>query len=183
LLRSRTAGRHSTTISTHGRFGRHDRKDSLTTRLTRLRTTAPPVALTDIAIPSLALDSLVGRASTVNSPSAERRLRRNTLSNSVRCRSRRSGGNDCAPLSVPIRVVVSPWRHWDSGSGSQPGTALRSPTRENLAAALGGHSGAKTMGALSAQVAGLECALHRSDLVFWRWCGAGFRPGTKGRKL
>ena len=67
-------GRLSTTKSEGGRAAWLIRNDSLTVRLTRLRATAPPVDLIDIAIPNLDPLPVAGRASTVKSLSAERTL-------------------------------------------------------------------------------------------------------------
>ena len=68
-------GRLNITKSVCGRVAWLVRNDSLTVRLTRLRATAPPVDLIDIAIPSLdPLPPVAGRASTVKSLSAERIL-------------------------------------------------------------------------------------------------------------
>ncbi len=67
-------GRLNITKSVYGRVAWLIRNDSLTVRLTRLRATAPPADLIDIAIPSFDPLPVAGRASTVKSLSAERIL-------------------------------------------------------------------------------------------------------------
>lgn len=52
----------------------------------------------------------------------------------------------------------------DHGSGRQPGAALGATRTQNPAAALGGHAGAKPMGALAVNDAGLESTLHGDSL-------------------
>ena len=60
-------------------------------------------------------------------------------------------------------TTVSQWDTHSGGgllSGGEDLAALCAATVEDLAAALGGHAGAETVGALALQYAGLECSFH-----------------------
>jgi len=48
---------------------------------------------------------------------------------------------------------------------AKPRAALGAAAAQDLAAGLGGHTGAESMGALAAQIAGLKCAFHVAYLT------------------
>ena len=93
LSRAAMPGRATTTMSAAGSRHRESRNDSLTNLLIRFRGAPPPAARTDTARPRRGGPLSAGRASTVNSSSAERVLRRKTRVKAPRFRRRCAGRN------------------------------------------------------------------------------------------
>lgn len=156
-------GRAITTMSIAGRAALRCRKDSLTTRLIRLRCTADLDTLRETARPSLAVGPGPGTLITVNEASLRRRPALNTLPKSAADRSRCAAGKPlgCASASaLPLSVVPA-----DRASDGEPHATLCAAAGEHQSAVLGSHAGAETMGAFSPQIARLVSALHGADSV------------------
>ena len=124
----------------------------------RLRRTAFPTMRAAIANPRRGTAAPVFRANIAKKASAERRASRYTRSNSDFCRRRCAGLNGRAEdKQVAIERAARSAR---SGSDSKTLATLRAAPGENLTAGSRGHAGAKTVSALTMQVAGLIGTLH-----------------------
>src|SRR5947199_6822998 len=64
------------------------------------------------------------------------------------------------PRENPPGAGSAPWKARNARSGTQSLAAARAPRRNHLAAALGGHTGTKTVTTLAHQLAGLVGPLH-----------------------
>ena len=124
----------------------------------RLRRTAFPTMRAAIANPRRGTPAPVFRASIAKKASAERRASRYTRSNSDFCRRRCAGLNGRAEdKRVAMELAARSAR---SGSDSQTLATFRAAPGQNLTAGTRGHAGAKTVSALTMQVAGLVSTLH-----------------------
>lgn len=124
----------------------------------RLRRTAFPTMRAAIANPRRGTLAPVFRANIAKKASAERRASRYTRSNSDFCRRRCAGWNGRAGDK---QVAMEPAaRSARSGSDSETLATFRAAPGENLTAGSRRHPGAKTVGALTMQVAGLIRTLH-----------------------
>jgi hypothetical protein len=144
----------------------------------RLRRTAFPTMRAAIANPRRGTAAPVFRANIAKKASAERRASRYTRSNSDFCRRRCAGLNGRAEdKQVAIELAARSAR---SGSDSETLATLRAAPCENLTAGSRGHAGAKTVSALTMQVAGLVGTLHDALAAF---VSGSFSPHAQLRKL
>jgi hypothetical protein len=124
----------------------------------RLRRTAFPTMRAAIANPRRGRPAPVFRANIAKKASAERRASRYTRSNSDFCRRRCAGLNGRAGDK---QVAMEPAaRSARSGSDSETLATFRAAPGENLTTGSRRHAGAKTVDALTMQVAGLISTLH-----------------------
>lgn len=128
----------------------------------RLRRTAFPTMRAAIANPRRGTAAPVFRASIAKKASAERRASRYTRSNSDFFRSRCAGLNDRAGHKRGRQQVVieSAARIARSGSDGETLATFRAAPCEDLSTCSRGHAGAKTVSALTMQIAGLVSTLH-----------------------
>lgn len=148
------------TISSPLGFSRRWRKNSLIRRFARLRPTAVFICFFEMASPRREIPSPFERYNRISSGSIIRRDsakvnlkslasvsldRRGKAASTVRARD---SGADAVPAGRYVK------------SGGKPGTALRTPRAQNQTAAAGFHSGAKPVGALTLEIAGLICSFH-----------------------
>jgi hypothetical protein len=124
----------------------------------RLRRTAFPTMRAAIANPRRGTPASVFRASIANKASAERRASRYTRSNSDFFRRRCAGLNGRAGDKQVGNELAA--RIARSGSDSETLATFRAAPGEDLTAGSRRHAGAKTVSALTMQVAGLISTLH-----------------------
>jgi hypothetical protein len=168
------AGRAMTTMSKAGRRGLCLRKDSLTRRLIRLRSTADLDTLRDTASPSRADGPGPMAATIIKQESPQRRPDLNTRPKSVGDSRRwaRVKPWGTGTLAGSFLAAVSAERTSDSEAGA----ALGAPAGQHQPAALGGHAGTESVGAFPLDVARLIRAFHRCDPVDEGWRQPA-RPG------
>jgi hypothetical protein len=160
-------GRAMTTISRAGRRGLCLRKDSLTRRLIRLRSTADLETFRDTASPSRADGPGPSAATTIRKESPQRRPDLNTRPNSAGDSKRCARVKPCgeAELAGSFLTAVSAERTSDG----EAGTPLGAPAGQHQPTALGGHAGTETVGPFPLDVARLIGAFHRDDPVQQGW--------------
>lgn len=152
-------GRAMTTMSRAGRSAVCLRKDSLTTRLIRLRCTADRETFRETARPRREEAPVPGAAMTVNQASLRRRPVLNVREKSADESRRRVAGKRCetCEAACPCSPVVPA----SGASDGESGAPLGAPTGQHKAAILGGHARPETMGPFASQIARLIRALHR----------------------
>ena len=173
-------GRAMTTMSRAGRSAACLRKDSLTTRLIRLRCTADRETFRETARPRREEALVPGAAMTVNQASLRRRPVLKTREKSADDSSRRVAGKrreTCAAACPPSPVVPA-----GGASDSESGAPLGAPTGQHKAAILGGHARPETMGPFASQIARLIRALHRT-LSVRGVAAANLRRPAKRREM
>lgn len=156
-------GRAMTTMSRAGRSAMCLRKDSLTTRLIRLRCTADRETFRETARPRREEAPVPGAAITVNHASPRRRPVLKTREKSADESRRRVAGKHCeaCEAACPCSPVVPA----GGASDGESGAPLGAPTGQHKAAILGGHARPEPMGPLASQIARLIRALHRTVSV------------------
>jgi len=156
-------GRAMTTISRAGRPALCLRKDSLTSRLIRLRWTADLETLRETARPRRAEGPGPDAAMTVKQGSPWRlpdlNTRVNSAGDSKRCAGEKPWEGADSAGAVVTAVPANPT------SDGESGTPLGAPTGQHQPAALRGHAGPETVGPLPFQIARLIGAFHRTDSV------------------
>lgn len=152
-------GRAMTTMSRVGRSAVCVRKDSLTTRLIRLRCTADRETFRETARPRREYSLVPGAAMTVNQASLRRRPDLNTREKSADESRRRVAGKRCetCEAACPCSPVVPA----DAASDGESDAPLGAPTGQHKAAILGGHARPEPMSSFASQIARLIRALHR----------------------
>lgn len=156
-------GRAMTTKSRAGMSAACLRKDSLTTRLIRLRCTADRDTFRETARPIRGEALVPGAAMIVKQASLRRRPVFNTREKSAGDSRRRVAGRPCGArgAACPRSPVVPA----DRASDSESSAPLGAPTGQHKAAILRGHAGAESVGPLASQIARLIRALHRTVSV------------------
>jgi len=164
-----------TTRSTGGIEPWFRRKDSRTSLFTLFLEAASPAALIDTARPRRAFPWVRGFASTVNKESEDLTDRWKTSSKSAFDFRRRSAPKREELSAEMAGSVLELWN-----LRGQPSPALGPPAGQDLATILRSHPCPEAMGALAAQIARLEGALHCSALRSCFRASAECRPREKG---